>query len=668
MTTASPKTTAATCAGQWSSESRDAPSALSPTALLAVWVVAALVGTLLTCLGAPPANGGASVRALHAFFDAGQLIALGGLIALAISVLRRVRDPRRRFFAGAIAWAPAASFFLWEDVHNFADGLLRFGPPIVWRVSLVLCISIALPAGIAIGARLGRRSGRRALAITAGGIVIAITHSRLLPAAYRGFHVVWPATFTAFAASAFGSWPRHAEWSEGGSRRRAWAIGAGVWGAIAVIVPPPRSVLFELLRPRGATLAPFVAEAHARLRSGGSRPEAPEEARAVAEPWTPSAAPIAATGAVRLPNDAIVVLLTIDCLRADVLEAHADHVPNLAALAREGVTFTEARAPATSTIPSLSSLFSGRYRSQLQFSDLDTRHKRFIVPHEDNTPRFPKILVDFGVKTVAVHGAAWMGDGSGIVRGFAEEHTEAPPGGYEKSTATVDTAAERVIALADAHERAFVYLHLFDAHAPYDAAGPHASAFEGYLAEATLADAKLGRFLEKIRGASLGGRLAMFVSADHGEAFGEHLQMKHGTTVYDETLRVPLVARAPGLFPAGRREETPVSLIDLGPTILDLFGVAAPAGQMGQSLAPLLAHTRGAFTRQIPLAADTLTHEALILDGVKVMHHKIYDVYERYDLKADPKEMTNLFADGDAASERDAALLALFFRQARAPK
>ena len=93
---------------------------------------------------------------------------------------------------------------------------------------------------------------------------------------------------------------------------------------------------------------------------------------------------------------------------------------------------------------------------------------------------------------------------------------------------------------------------------------------ERYLAEIKVADAQIGA-LAKVLALRFGGRGYLIVTSDHGEAFGEHQTREHSKTIYEELVRVPLLIRGPGVA-AGRIDER-VGLIDLGPTILDLFGV-----------------------------------------------------------------------------------------------
>ena len=97
-------------------------------------------------------------------------------------------------------------------------------------------------------------------------------------------------------------------------------------------------------------------------------------------------------------------------------------------------------------------------------------------------------------------------------------------------------------------------------------------------------DFYVGRLLDGLAKLSAAGRTIVIVSADHGEAFGEHGLRNHGKELWEEVIRVPLAVVGPGV--AAKRIARQTSLIDLYPTILDLFGVARPAGTHGRSLLP----------------------------------------------------------------------------------
>jgi arylsulfatase A-like enzyme len=152
-------------------------------------------------------------------------------------------------------------------------------------------------------------------------------------------------------------------------------------------------------------------------------------------------------------------------------------------------------------------------------------------------------------------------------------------------------------------------------------------------------------------------RAVLIVGADHGEAFGEHGTFQHTKTLYEELLRIPLIMQGPGIV--ARNIAQHVGLIDIGPTLLDIFGLPTPGAFMGQSLVPLLAGKDVQLER--PLFAEGRLREALYFGGVKVIEDSRRTVVEVYDLEQDPGELDNLFERDRARSDPALAALRAFF-------
>jgi hypothetical protein len=140
-----------------------------------------------------------------------------------------------------------------------------------------------------------------------------------------------------------------------------------------------------------------------------------------------------------------------------------------------------------------------------------------------------------------------------------------------------------------ADRRVFLWVHLFEPHEPYEPHPDHAFGdrdVDRYDAEIAAADDGVGAIVATMTAARPG--TVVVVTADHGEEFSEHGGRYHGTTVYEEQVRVPLVVRAPGLLPPHRVSE-PVQLVDLLPTVLEGLSIPRPARVRGADLGPLLA-------------------------------------------------------------------------------
>ncbi|HEU5076885.1 MAG TPA: sulfatase-like hydrolase/transferase, partial [Polyangiaceae bacterium] len=196
-----------------------------------------------------------------------------------------------------------------------------------------------------------------------------------------------------------------------------------------------------------------------------------------------------------------------------------------------------------------------------------------------------------------------------------------------------------------------------DPHDPYDLATREGSPFDRYLAEVALVDKHLARLFDALQRRGLAERTIVIVQADHGEAFGEHGSQTHGTTLYDEVLRVPLMFKIPGV--AARRISTPVTTMDLGPTILETFGLAVPASFMGQSLVATLKGATPRLTR--PIAAENRLQQTLVLsNGLKIIHDLRTKTNELYDLSKDPGETQDLSGNSELLAEPLATLQAFF--------
>ncbi len=310
-----------------------------------------------------------------------------------------------------------------------------------------------------------------------------------------------------------------------------------------------------------------------------------------------------------------VVLVTIDTLRADHVGAYGGPVatPAIDELAREGVLLGDACTPTPSTGPAHASLFTGLH--PWRHGVLDN-----AVALDPSLPRLAGWLRARGFATAAFVASFVLDARFGFAEGFdhfsfepTEEYTWRGKrrGRFAARGDAVVADAMRWIT-AHAGEPFFVWIHLFEPHAPYRPApgfalatdapveldGKHlppgvgsrrelADLIRAYRGEVRFADAQVGRLVERLRMLALLDGTALVVTSDHGEGLGDHGLLEHGHNLHDELVRVPLVARAPGL-PAGRRLSGPAQLEDLAPTLLAWAGAPAPAGGDGLDLGPWL--------------------------------------------------------------------------------
>jgi arylsulfatase A-like enzyme len=365
--------------------------------------------------------------------------------------------------------------------------------------------------------------------------------------------------------------------------------------------------------------------------------------------------PVPPTEPRLLLSNAIVVLITIDAMRADAVNDPRNDMlfPTLADMKRRGAWFSNASAPGSQTAVSLTTLFSGRYFSELRWADHGVGSTRFLYAAGDPAPRFPELLSSAGVSTSSYCGVNFIAGAFGVARGFQDERVIAEGRRQAFAKQVIDPLLDRLRRAGNGP--LFLYAHLMEPHAPYDRGAREGTDKERYISEIAVADVQLGR-VAKLLDTRFPRRSVLIVSADHGEAFGEHQTYEHTKTLYDELLRVPLLVHGAGVAPREIRER--VGLVDLGPTILDLFGLGTPATFEGQSLVPVLAGDAPALDR--PLIAEGRLRRALTTpDGLKVIRDLRREVVEVYDLARDPGELEDLA--GDARGDRALARLDAFF-------
>jgi arylsulfatase A-like enzyme len=170
---------------------------------------------------------------------------------------------------------------------------------------------------------------------------------------------------------------------------------------------------------------------------------------------------------------------------------------------------------------------------------------------------------------------------------------------------------------------------------------------EKYDYEIAFVDSWVAKIIAALEKTGLAGNTAVVVWADHGEAWGEHKRFFHGQDLTEEQLRVPLIIAVPGLPPAAVDDE--VALVDVGPTLLDLVGLRAPAAFRGRSLLPRLQGKelppRPVFAELLPATAWP-HHEVMMVDRGRKLTHRITDRrYDLHDLRTDPKQQHNLSED-----------------------
>lgn len=389
-----------------------------------------------------------------------------------------------------------------------------------------------------------------------------------------------------------------------------------------------------------------------------------------------------------------VILVSIDTLRADALGAYGGPVPTpvLDRLAAEGVLFEQVWAPAALTAPSHTSLLTGREPLQhgvvrngaVLPDDLELLSERFAAEGYATGAFVSSFVLDarFGwTQGFDVYDSDFPEQGSTVPkeRGnpgmFFLDHEF---GGFDRRA---DAAVDAVLAwLRSVPEPYFLFVHLFDPHDPYDPPEGYAQRVprkrldlagrsapdarqparlrrlvQRYHGEVLFTDEQLGRLLEAVDRSER--RRIVTVTADHGEGLGQHDWLYHAENLYEEAIRIPWIVHDSAASVRGVRLWTPVGLVDVAPTLLELAGVGGLARADGRSQAasvregsepeprPVFAHRRAHPGRPPASRGEMLAVRderwKLIRNGTASS--------ELYDLASDPGEQEDRYRSAERA-------------------
>jgi arylsulfatase A-like enzyme len=408
------------------------------------------------------------------------------------------------------------------------------------------------------------------------------------------------------------------------------------------------------------------------------------------KPEEPSSAPAPDFDYAARAKDLNVIWIDVDSLRFDRTGAGGSALtPNIDALAKEAVVFTNTTSAASWTVPSTMAMFTARW---------PTRHGVInkLAPNPeggepvfarlaDDIPTLPESLVAAGWTAAAFTGGAGTQAKFGYGRGFSTYLDDKPFAGMDYSG---PPAAEWLKANKDGHF--FLFFHGYDVHGQHplvgmkerDAVPDYQGALDGtieeqaklreqglsaivnpgdaadltkvlsaedtrflaavYDAKVKEADARVGQFLATVKEQGLFDKSIVILLADHGEEFMEHGYIDHGATICEHQVHVPMMIRFPG-GEGARVVSDPVRSIDVLPTVLDALGVKPPEGIDGRSLIPLIrgedlelpVFTESDYRLFVHLRATRVGDQKLILDlgdGQKTL----------YDVAKDPGEANDL--------------------------
>lgn len=357
-----------------------------------------------------------------------------------------------------------------------------------------------------------------------------------------------------------------------------------------------------------------------------------------------------------------LVFILVDTLRADHLGfgGYARNTsPNMDRLASESVYFEDTFAPSPHTPRSIPMLFFSRYPSQLKWRGAQYNYPK-ILP--ENLGLF-EVLEASNFHNVGMSSHFYFEEKQGIRQGFAHWDNEGAGTIAESNDAIaspqiwarVEPKIEQLAENWRTKKESFsLFVHLFEPHAKWirhpefdfgvgeTTRERHINAYDSEIA---FTDSYVGKIIEKLKAENLYDDVVFVITSDHGEGFDEHGFYFHGQTLYNEVLHIPLLIRVPGWNP--RRVQGPVSLVDVAPTLLELFEISVPAEFVGASLVDTMlgrepVPDRPIFAQLLPYTSWKEHHEAIIWGQEKFIVNLTSGVEEYYDLAEDPGEQKNL--------------------------
>lgn len=323
-----------------------------------------------------------------------------------------------------------------------------------------------------------------------------------------------------------------------------------------------------------------------------------------------------------------VFLLSVDAMRYDRLAISGSTrpiTPNLDSLAGQSIVFKRAYTAIPHTSHAICSIMTGKFTHQL-------RNIPGIPPAHET---WAEIMHRFRYNTAAFFTRAIFfidkNQFEPYIRssyGFAYRKVEYNLPAMKRANQLIAYLQEN----RGQNSPVFAWAHFFDPHEPYDkACGRFGQRpVDRYDCEISKVDSAIGKIVSFVDEAYPNS--IIIVTADHGEEFNEHGGLYHGTTLYDEQVRVPLLIRIPDT--AHRIVETPVSLVDLPGTIMSILDIPKPARMRSRDLTSLI-------TEELPdldVFADVQGKTMVVHGNHKLICELKTDLCRLYDLKSDPRE------------------------------
>ena len=378
-------------------------------------------------------------------------------------------------------------------------------------------------------------------------------------------------------------------------------------------------------------------------------------------------------------KDANVVFIILDAARAREFGTYGydrDTTPAMDRIAADGIVFDRAYTPAVYTLGAMSSVWTSQYPDR-HHGDVS-----FQSPLPRDRLTLTEVLSGQGIHSAGFVATAVPGAFNGFDRGFSEFHEV-----WQEVGSRADAFRQVVPPWVEAHKdrRFFLYVHYREPHFPYDPEPPfdtkwgpdgpipraarrdmgffreinqrrqpfskeeQAHLVRLYDGNLAYVDREVGELRRALEEAGVWDETVFIVAADHGEGLWEHFWIGHNVQVYEPSAHIPLIVRFPaGVGPHGERVDALVDLVDIAPTVADVFGARHQGGAdrefQGRSLLPVIA---GAPGRPFVVSRTVWERPRYALrDGRWTF---VYDTAngdeELFDTRADPEEQQDVAAE-----------------------
>ena len=355
------------------------------------------------------------------------------------------------------------------------------------------------------------------------------------------------------------------------------------------------------------------------------------------------------------PDDARpwnVLFIMADTLRADHLGFQGygkPTSPNLDALAAESLVFSRHYTSSPTTAFALATMFTGLYPTQVRWEPTAAKKDFAIHPGQ---PMLQDFLSKAGYNTAAIVDAWIYAHMLGLEARFDDYRTLYPPSQWKLKArnSTPISVSKALDYLEDADEAIpfFLFLHLEEPHEPYVSHGAPANGFGRgalgrYDSDIRWMDHHLNRLFEHLRARGLLENTVIVFTSDHGEEFGEHGMTHHAHQLYEESVRVPLFIRIPGV--PGKQIDAATSHVDLLPTLLDLTGTPDD-GRILHGTSLLRVADQPSVVAGRPVFLTLANRKALpsrdlagvLMDNLKLLRNLESGTSRFFNLTLDPKE------------------------------